>query len=57
MSEIASLLESRDERGLVEFFGRRGWKKSVAEIGGKEFIKAFEEIEEAKSKVRQNDKQ
>ena len=51
MSEIAFLLESGDEKGLVEFFGNYGWKKSVSEIGGSEFLKAFEEIKEAKKKT------
>ena len=44
MSEIARLLEDEDEKGLVEFFGNQGWKKSVAELGGQEFLKAFDEI-------------
>jgi len=52
MSEIASLLETGDEKGLVEFFGNQGWRKNVAEIGGKEFIKAFDEIKEAKKKAK-----
>ena len=43
MSEIAMLLEQGDEKGLVEFFGKQGWRKSVSEIGGKEFLKAFDE--------------
>ena len=43
MSEIAMLLEKGDEKGLVEFFGKQGWRKSVSEIGGKEFLKAFDE--------------
>ena len=46
MSEIARLLEDEDEKGLVEFFGNQGWKKSVAELGGQEFLKAFDEIKE-----------
>ena len=46
MSEIARLLEERDEKGLVEFFGTVGWRKSVSEIGGREFLKAFNEIKE-----------
>ena len=50
MSEIAMLLQDKDEKGLVEFFGKYGWKKSVAEIGGKEFLKAFDEIETDKEK-------
>ncbi len=52
MSEIAMMLENGDEKGLVEFFGKQGWRKSVSEIGGKEFIKAFDEIKEAKKKVK-----
>ena len=52
MSEIAFLLEAGDEKGLVEFFGKQGWRKSVSEIGGKEFIKAFDEIKQAKKKVK-----
>jgi|TARA_R100000458_G_C8226821_1_gene209621 hypothetical protein len=48
MSEIARLLEDQDEKGLVEFFGNQGWKKSVAKIGGQEFLKAFDEIKEDK---------
>ena len=52
MSEIALLLEAGDEKGLVEFFGKQGWRKSVSEIGGKEFIKAFDEIKEAKKRVK-----
>ena len=51
MSEIAMMLENGDEKGLVEFFGKQGWRKPVAEIGGKEFIKAFDEIKEAKKKT------
>ena len=51
MSEIAFLLETGDEKGLVEFFGKQGWRKSVSEIGGKEFIKAFDEIKEVKKKT------
>jgi hypothetical protein len=51
MSEIAMLLQNEDEKGLIEFFGKEGWRKTVAEIGGKEFIKAFDEIKEAKKKV------
>jgi len=51
MSEIAMMLENGDEKGLVEFFGKEGWRKSVANIGGKEFIKAFDEIREAKKKA------
>tara|TARA_R110002020_G_scaffold51168_3_gene144982 strand:+ start:258 stop:434 length:177 start_codon:yes stop_codon:yes gene_type:complete len=54
MSEIAMLLEKGDEKGLVEFFGKVGWRKSVSEIGGKEFLKAFDEIKEDKKK--KNDK-
>ena len=50
MSEIAFMLETGDEKGLVEFFGNQGWRRAVAEIGGKEFIKAFDEIKEAKKK-------
>ena len=49
MSEIAFLLETGDEKGLVEFFGNYGWKKSVSEIGGREFLKAFDEIKEDKT--------
>ena len=52
MSEIAFLLEAGDEKGLVEFFGKQGWRKSVSEIGGKEFIKAFDEIKQAKKRVK-----
>ena len=52
MSEIALLLEAGDEKGLVEFFGKQGWRKSVSEIGGKEFIKAFDEIKQAKKRVK-----
>jgi hypothetical protein len=52
MSEIAMMLENGDEKGLVEFFGKQGWRKSVSEIGGKEFIKAFDEIKKAKKKVK-----
>ena len=52
MSEIAFMLETGDEKGLVEFFGNLGWRKSVADIGGKEFIKAFDEIKEAKKKTK-----
>jgi hypothetical protein len=52
MSEIALLLETGDEKGLVEFFGKQGWRKSVSEIGGKEFIKAFDEIKQAKKRVK-----
>ena len=50
MSEIAFMLETGDEKGLVEFFGNQGWRKNVAEIGGKEFIKAFDEINKEKDK-------
>ena len=50
MSELALLLELGDEKGLAEFFGTIGWKKEVAAIGGKEFLKAFEEIKEDKAK-------
>ena len=32
MSEIAMMLENGDEKGLVEFFGKQGWRKPVAEI-------------------------
>ena len=46
------LLEAGDEKGLVEFFGKQGWRKSVSEIGGKEFIKAFDEIKQAKKRVK-----
>ena len=52
MSEIAFMLETGDEKGLVEFFGNQGWRKNVADIGGKEFIKAFDEIKEAKKKAK-----
>jgi len=52
MSEIASMLETGDEKGLIEFFGNLEWRKSVADIGGKEFLKAFDEIKEAKKKKR-----
>ena len=45
MSELAMLLETKDEKSLIEFFGTLGWKDKVAEIGGKEFLKAFNEIE------------
>ena len=50
MSEIAFMLETGDEKGLVEVFGKHGWRKSVSELGGKEFLKAFEEIKEDKAK-------
>jgi len=50
MSEIAMMLENGDEKGLVEFFGKQGWRKPVADIGGKEFIKAFDEINKEKDK-------
>ena len=53
MSEIAMMLENGDEKGLVEFFGKEGWRRPVAEIGGKEFIKAFDEIKEAKKKTKE----
>ena len=53
MSEIAMMLENGDEKGLVEFFGKQGWRKPVAKIGGKEFIKAFDEIKEAKKKTKE----
>ena len=53
MSEIAMMLENGDEKGLVEFFGKEGWRRPVAEIGGKEFIKAFDEIKEAKKKTNE----
>jgi hypothetical protein len=56
MSEIAMLLENGDEKGLVEFFGKGGWRAPVAEIGGKEFIKAFDEIKEAKKKKKKENK-
>ena len=46
MNEISRLLETADEKGLEEFFGSLGWRKSVAKIGGKEFIKAFDEMKE-----------
>ena len=52
MSEIAFLLETGDEKGLVEFFGNQVWRKSVSEIGGKEFLKAFDEIKEAKKEKK-----
>ena len=52
MSEIAFLLETGDEKGLVEFFGSQGWRKSVSEIGGKEFLKAFDEINKDKDKMK-----
>ena len=52
MSEIAMMLENGDEKGLVEFFGNQGWRKNVAEIGGKEFIKAFDEIDEKNPLLR-----
>jgi hypothetical protein len=52
MSEIAFMLETGDEKGLVEFFGNQGWRKNVAEIGGKEFIKAFDEINKDKKKKK-----
>ena len=52
MSEIAFLLETGDEKGLVEFFGSQGWRKSVSEIGGKEFLKAFDEINKDKKKKK-----
>tara|TARA_R110002051_G_scaffold287729_1_gene350486 strand:- start:1648 stop:1845 length:198 start_codon:yes stop_codon:yes gene_type:complete len=54
MSEIAMLLQDKDEKGLVEFFGKQGWKKSVAEIGGKEFLKAFDEIKADKKLLFDN---
>ena len=56
MSEIAFLLETGDEKGLVEFFGNYGWRKSVSEIGGKEFLKAFDEINKDKDKKKKNKK-
>ena len=40
------LLEKGDEKGLVEFFGKQGWRKSVSEIGGQEFLRAFDEMKE-----------
>jgi len=46
MSELAYLLETGDEKGLVEFFGDYGWRDSVAKLGDKEFLKAFDEIKE-----------
>ena len=52
MSEIAFLLETGDEKGLVEFFGNQVWRKSVSEIGGKEFLKAFDKIKEAKKEKK-----
>ena len=52
MSEIAMMLENGDEKGLVEFFGKQGWRKPVADIGGKEFIKAFDEINKDKKKEK-----
>ena len=55
MNEITRLLSSGDEKELEEFFGNKmGWRKSVAEIGGKEFIKAFDEIKE-KEIIKSND--
>ena len=51
MSEIAFLLETGDEKGLVEFFGNYGWRKSVSEIGGREFLKAFDEVKMTKKKA------
>tara|TARA_R100000306_G_C4283812_1_gene96487 strand:+ start:172 stop:351 length:180 start_codon:yes stop_codon:yes gene_type:complete len=48
MSELAMLLQMGDEKSLVEFFGTLGWKDKVAEIGGKEFLKAFDEIKKDK---------
>ena len=56
MSEIARLLEDEDEKGLVEFFGNQGWKKSVAELGGQEFLKAFDEIKEDKERKCRTEK-
>ena len=55
MSEIAMLLEKGDEKGLVEFFGKVGWRKSVSEIGGQEFLKAFDEMKE-ESKIKGKNK-
>jgi len=52
MSEIAMMLENGDEKGLVEFFGKEGWRRPVADIGGKEFIKAFDEINKDKKKKK-----
>jgi len=57
MSELAYLLETGDEKGLVEFFGDYRWRDSVAKLGGKEFLKAFDEINEpkVKGKEKKND--
>ena len=54
MSEIAFLLETGDEKGLREFFGNYGWRKSVSEIGGREFLKAFDEVKMTKKKKEKN---
>ena len=53
MNEISRLLETADEKGLQEFFGSLGWRKSVAKIGGREFIKALDEMKEEK-KIKSN---
>ena len=54
MSEIAMMLENGDEKGFVEFFGNQGWRKSVSEIGGREFLKAFDEVNKDKKKDKDN---
>jgi hypothetical protein len=52
MSEIAMMLQDGDEKGLAEHFGRSEWRSSVTDIGGKELVKEFDEIKEAKEKEK-----
>tara|TARA_R100000808_G_C2150959_1_gene159872 strand:+ start:2701 stop:2886 length:186 start_codon:yes stop_codon:yes gene_type:complete len=56
MSELAMLLENEDEKGLVEFFGSIGWKRKVADIGGQEFLKAFNQIKDERKKNAEKQK-
>ncbi len=52
MSEISMMLQDGDEKGLAEHFGRSEWRSSVTDIGGKELVKEFDEIKEAKEKEK-----
>jgi len=52
MSEIAMMLQDGDEKGLAEHFGRSEWRSSVTDIGGKELVKEFDEINKDKKKEK-----
>lgn len=53
MSWLAHLIDTGDEKGLVEFLGGKGFRNP--DYAAKEFLKASDEIKEDKAKKEKDE--